>query len=270
MNVATAVAELIDRVDQGFRLRFPQTDNPLDLEQDEEWCFVEHGGREQRIRFHDYDKIFRVPGLYEALFYDKLECKSPEMVCMLLEHEIRKNSEHPSDLSVLDVGAGNGIVGEILARMGVPEIIGIDIIDEAAEAAGRDRPGLYQEYFVEDLTNLSFRTRHNLQSQRLNCLTTVAALGFNDIPPSAFANAYNLIENPGWIAFNIRDKFLTNGDMSGFSQLIRRMVDNEILDLCVKHTYFHRLALDGTPLEYVAVVGKKHQNIPEEWFGEFE
>ena len=37
---------------------------------------------------------------------------------------------------------------------------------------------------------------------------TVAALGYGDIPPQAFAEAFNLISDHGWVAFNIKDRFL--------------------------------------------------------------
>ena len=55
------------------------------LAQDHEWCLVHVDGDARRIRFHDYDEIYRIPGLYEHLFYDVLECCSPETVRGLLE-----------------------------------------------------------------------------------------------------------------------------------------------------------------------------------------
>ena len=53
-------------------------------------------------------------------------------------------------------------------------------------------------------------------------MTTVAALGFGDIPPAAFVGAFNLIETPGLLAFTIKDDFLGDDDPSGFSGLIQR------------------------------------------------
>ena len=41
-----------------------------------------------------------------------------------------------------------------LIDAGVDTVVGIDIIEEAAMALERDRPGIYSEYFVEDLTSL--------------------------------------------------------------------------------------------------------------------
>ena len=47
------------------------------------------------------------------------------------------DNETAAQLRVLDVGAGNGMVGEELDRMGAKHIVGVDIIPEAAEAAQR-------------------------------------------------------------------------------------------------------------------------------------
>lgn len=245
-----------------FSVRFPEPSVPL--EQDEEWCVVKTNGSEKRIRFHDYHKIYEIPGLYEFLFYEKLKCRSPQTICLFLEHELRKAGLKPSDLSVLDLGAGNGVVGEQLREIGVSKLIGVDIIEEAGEAALRDRPDIYNGYYIEDMTDLTPETRARLRGERLNALTIVAALGFQDIPPRAYAESFNLIETPGWVAFNLRDKFLTENDVSGFSRLIERMEDNAVIEVLQRYRYFHRLSLQGKPLMYVAVIGKKLRDIPME------
>src|SRR4051794_25269396 len=88
-----------------LQVEFPGDES---LEQDHEWCRVTVDGRARDIRFHDYDEIYKVPGLYEFLFYERLRCCSPEVVCDLLEEELESD---PADLRVLDLGAGNGMVG---------------------------------------------------------------------------------------------------------------------------------------------------------------
>ena len=54
--------------------------------------------------------------------------------------------QSPSDLRVLDLGAGNGIVAERLTEAGVGHIVGVDLLEEAAQAAERDRPDAYDDY----------------------------------------------------------------------------------------------------------------------------
>ncbi len=57
-------------------------------------------------------------------------------------------------LRVLDLGAGNGIMAEELRAVGAEHAVGVDILSEARDAAERDRPGLYADYLVADLTAL--------------------------------------------------------------------------------------------------------------------
>ena len=94
--------------------------------------------------------------------------------------------------------------------------MGIDIFQEAKEAAERDRPGVYDDYLVRDLTDLPEPDEERLRQRNFNCLVTVAALGFGDIPPAAFVKALDLIDTPGWIAFNIKEDFLCERDDTGF------------------------------------------------------
>jgi predicted TPR repeat methyltransferase len=179
-----------------------------------------------------------------------------------LEQEIEKSSFGLSELRVLDLGAGNGMMGERLAKLDVESIVGMDIIPEAAEATKRDRPGVYDGYHVADLTDLSESLRGKLEGEEFNCLTSVAALGFGDIPPQAFAEAYNLISTPGWVAFNIKETFLDERDTTGFSRLIRRMLRDGIMRARTKERYRHRLSITGDPLHYIAIIARKEADIP--------
>lgn len=252
-------------LDQAYNLRFPKVE---EIEQGEEFFYLTKNGKTEKIRFHDYDKIYETPGLYEHLFYDRYGCNSPEVVCSLLHSHLEKVDE-TQDLRVLDVGAGNGMVGEQLAKNGLETLVGIDIIKEAASAVDRDRPGLYEDYYVADLTRLPQNIQQSLEDADFNCLTVVAALGFGDIPPLAFARGYNLVSSPGWVAFNIKEDFVCNEDSTGFCKLINRMDDENLLDIQARHRYRHRFCQDGTPLYYYAVVGQKQEDIPSELLKEF-
>lgn len=232
------------------------------LGQDEEWCNVRVNGSERRVRFHDYGEIYEIPGLYEQLFYDHLECCSPETVVGLLGRELVQAGIQPRALNVLDVGAGNGMVGEQLAAIGAGTIVGADIIPQAASATKRDRPGLYDDYLVLDLTALGDDTRRELESRKLNALTCVAALGFGDIPPVAFATAYDLLASDAWLAFSIKEDFLDEEGGSGFARLIRELVDRGMLEIRSQERYRHRRSASGTPLHYIALVAVKRSAEP--------
>jgi SAM-dependent methyltransferase len=248
-----------------FEVFLPELDGDLLLDQDEEWCEVLVGGRRDRIRFHDYHRIYDIPGMYERLFYDMLECVSPRLVRDLLAAALAEHAMQAEDLRVLDVGAGNGMVGEQIRTLGVGSVHGVDILREAAAATRRDRPGVYDDYLVADLTDLTVEQRDVLVGAELNTMTTVAALGFGDIPPAAFVGAFNLIETPGLLAFTIKDDFLGDDDPSGFSRLIQRMfTEQTIVPLAEKH-YRHRLSVHGKPLDYIAFVARKTDDVPAAW-----
>ena len=256
----------------GITLRMPRQEARAEgLEQDEEWCELLHAdGTVERLRFHDYDRIFDVPGLYEKLFYEELECSSPTVVRELLASQLSAAGASAADLRILDLGAGNGMVAEELKRMGIGDIVGLDILDEAREAAVRDRPEVYGAYHVCDLTDPSAEVDDALAEFAPTGLTTVAALGFGDIPPRAFANAFDYLAADAWIAMTIKDDFLTDEDPSGFSRLIRRMNDEGTLELVIDHRYQHRLAVSGEPLFYHAYIARKRGEIAREWVEELE
>ncbi len=241
-------------------LRFPQRERE-EVDQDAERVELVVDGERRQIRFHDYADIYTIPGLYEQLFYDELKCNSPKVVCGTLAEALGQRGQSPDDLRVLDVGAGNGMVSERLRGLGVGTAVGIDIIPEAAEAAERDRPGVYDEYLVADLTDLEAGEEAALAAHNFNCLTCVAALGFGDIPPEAFVVAYNQVETDGLVALTIKEDFLESSDGSGFSRLVQGAVSDGALDIIVRKRYRHRLSVTGEELFYVAVVGVKRRDL---------
>ncbi len=242
-----------------YDITFPQN---AALGQDEEWCLVRENGATRKVRFHDYGEIYELPGLYERLFYDHLKCTSPETVAGLFGRELERAGVDAGILNVLDVGAGNGMVGEQLAQVGTGTVVGVDIIPQAAAAAERDRPGIYDDYLVLDLTALDAETRSELESRELNALTCVAALGFGDIPPAAFAAAYDLLVPGGWLAFSIKEDFLDEEGGSGFARLIRELVDRGMAEIRAQSRYRHRLSACGEPVHYIALVAVKRDPEP--------
>jgi SAM-dependent methyltransferase len=246
------------------RIQFPKQETTL-LGQDEVSFQLIEEDRKVRLRFHDYGQIYRRKDLYEQLFYDRLKCVSPGKVVDLLKSTVDRNGRTFTELRVLDLGAGNGMVGEALKKFGVARMIGADIIPEAKVATMRDRPGVYDEYFVADFTDLDEATKVEINDWSIDCLTSVAALGFGDIPPSAFLQALEFVTEGGWAAFNIKETFLDNSDESGFSRMIRELISSEYLDIHHLERYRHRLSMEGTPLYYFALIAQKVGNIPHDF-----
>ncbi|MGD8914220.1 MAG: hypothetical protein PVI97_16000 [Candidatus Thiodiazotropha sp.] len=90
-------------------------------------------------------------------------------------------------------------------------------------------------------------------------------MGFGDIPTRAFIEAFNIIKAEGWVAFNIKESFFDNSDDSGFSKMIRELIVSEYLDVYHIERYRHRLSIDGEPLYYFAIAGRKNADVPDEF-----
>lgn len=238
------------------RIRLPEIDFSKKPESDV-YFLLDRGGNSERFRFHDYDAIYAVPGLYEQIFYDRLKCDSPRFLAQRLSEVVARAGDQMTGLRVFDFGAGNGMMGEALATQGISRLVGADISEMAHQALERDRPGLYDAYYVADLSQPSPELRENLSQWHFTCLTTVAALGFDDIPEAAFREAFNLVADGGWVAFNIKETFLGQSDAAGFSTLIKRLLAGESLRLHHLERYRHRISVEGNPLYYYAAIGRK-------------
>ena len=247
---------------QRHRIKFPPLSSKR-LEQDEVFFNLVENGKNRRFRFHDYAEIYKRPGLYEQLFYDRLKCNSPVKVADLLKRALNTVREPVNELRVLDLGAGNGMMGEVLKRDGVARLVGADIIPEARDAAYRDRSQVYDDYYVADFGQLDTDMLEDLREWSFDCLTCVAALGFGDIPPRAFFNAMKLLRTKGWLAFNIKETFLDSEEHTGFSRLVRELIFSKYLDIYHLELYRHRLSMEGTQLFYYALVGRMTASIPE-------
>ena len=244
--------------DSSYEVIIPDLDHRL--EQDEEWVIVDFGNRQEKVRLHDYGAIYRIPGLYEKIFYERLQCNSPEVICDMLNDTLEDSGCSTGDLTVLDFGAGNGMAGEQVKERGCDLIIGVDILTEAKDAVDRDRPGIYDAYYAIDFSQLNGKEVKELKQYDFNALITVAALGFSDIPARSFLNAFNLIRDDGWIAFNIKDRFLTNGDNTGYKDIMKGISEGAF-SVHQRKRYCHRFSLGGKELYYIVIVGKKIGNV---------
>ena len=134
----------IESMKKLYRIKFSPVSSAK-LGQDEVFFSLIENGETRRLRFHDYAEIYKRPGLYEQIFYDRLKCNSPGRVTDLLKRALNTVREPLSELRVLDLGAGNGMMGEALKRDGVAQLVGADIIPEARDAAYRDRSEVYDD-----------------------------------------------------------------------------------------------------------------------------
>ena len=115
-------ADTLESMKIRYRIKFPPSSS-VRLEQDEVFFSLVENGEARSFRFHDYAEIYKRPDLYEQIFYDRLKCNSPGKVADLLKRALNTVREPLNELRVLDLGAGNGMMGEVLKREGVARLV---------------------------------------------------------------------------------------------------------------------------------------------------
>lgn len=245
-----------------FEIQLPETEIVRNLPIQEEFFWLRQNQEEHKLRLHDYAQIYRIPHLYEHLM-EKLQSKSHIVLSSLLIDRVTQAGGDVKDLIVLEVGAGSGMVGKALADLGVKSITGIDILPEAAEAAQREFPGVYENYYVEDLTNLSKTAWDTLNSRGFNCMVCASALSFNHIPPLGLASAFKLIAPNSWIAFNVQKERWKDKSEASFVAQNPWVAETDIFEIAQMDEYQHRFHMDGRSLYYIAIIGTKRSNIPK-------
>lgn len=146
------------------------------------------------------------------------------------------------------------MVGEQLHRSGITDVIGLDRIAAAADAAHRDRPGTYRDYLVGDITRPA--VARSVLDGGPNLLVCVAALGFGDIPVAAFTAAVELLPRGSWVAFNIKSDFLADADPTGFADHLAERTRCGRLEVVDEAAYVHRMARSGQPLHYTSIIAR--------------
>ena len=244
----------------GFEIRLSEEASDLTIQ--EEFFWLIQNGKERKLRIHDYAQIYPVPYLYEHLMH-KLQATSHNVLSSLLIEEVTQSGNMAEDLVVLEVGAGSGMVGKALADLGVKSIVGIDILPEAAEAAKRQYPGVYEDYYVEDMTNLSEPAQEGLSSRKFNCIVCGSALGFNHIPSPGWATAFNQLASNGWVAFNVQKERWEDKGSASFMKWHPWVAETDVFEIVHTHDYQHRFYTDGRSVNYVAIIGIKKGDILE-------
>jgi predicted TPR repeat methyltransferase len=215
----------------------------------EEW--IEYGPLEERRRvaFHDYAALYRVPGLYERVFYDELGMASADVVVGLYAGAVEELGRDGTQERVFDLGAGNGIGGEVLRREVGPELlVGLDLEPAAREATLRDRPGTYDDYLIADLAG-SPATFDELAAHSFTAVVAVSAIGAGHIPMELLAETIErLLEPGGLFAFAVAEALVP-----AFFDDFFGLVDAERMG---SRDYVHRRTTEGAPDRASAVVAR--------------
>lgn len=227
----------------------------------------------ERVRFHDYSAIYSHQGLYESLFHIRLRCHSPQELVALLTSciELREAGQQADRFKILDIGAGNGLVGEELRLQlqgRIESLVGTDILPEARTAVLRDRPKVYDRYVVTDL----IANHETLMPEQgdYDILVICAAFGpgWGDMPIEALWKVLQLLKNGGLLAVTVNEQWLDSrptmneGKESLWNSFIARLTGDDggywtNLTVQERKKYRHRLNMRGEWIWYVAFVLQK-------------
>lgn len=230
------------------------------LDPAEEWVELGPPEARRRVGFHDYAALYAVPGLYERVFYEELGMRSTLEVSRMFAAVLNDAGLDPAEQRVLDLGAGNGAGAEELRRLGVGHVVGLDLEPAARDAALRDRPGLYDDYLVGDLTAWSEEQLADASTRGLTALVAHAAIGVGHVPPLALERAIGLLEPGAHFAFAVAPALLPDSadaaaEAAGYHDLLTDLLERRGEELA-RHAHVHRRRADGSDDDAVAIAGR--------------
>lgn len=207
------------------------------------------------VHLHDYTRIYAVPGLYEHVVQERLQCRSPQVAADGFLRTIALTGLDASSMTVLDVGAGTGLVGELLRRGGVGRVVGLDALPAGRDACRHDRPGVYAGYVVGDLASGDTKLRTALHRYAPTGLVSAGAFGGTHAPPAALVNALAILPAGAPVALTIDERWMRGAEPDGFGVAVERLVDVGELKVIERTRFRHRITTTGEPIFYELLVG---------------
>ncbi len=124
--------------------------------------------------------------------------------------------------SILDVGAGTGMVGEALAELGYTNITAVDLSSEMLEVARKKQ--VYQALYQGDLENsLSF-----VEPNSFDAIISVGVFTYGHATPQALHNLFPLLKSGGYFVLTVRVDYYEE------NQVLRQIIDELSWSLCDK------------------------------------
>lgn len=212
-------------------------------------------GDDDIVHLHDYARIYATPGLYEHVVQKRLQCRSPQVVADGFLRTIARLGLEASSMTVLDVGAGTGLVGELLRCGGVGRVVGLDALPAGRTACIRDRPGVYAGYLVGDLASRDSELCTALDEYALEGLVSAGAFGGTHAPPAALVSALAILPAGAPVALTIDERWIEGSHPDGFGFALERLVDRGDLKVMERTRFRHRITTTGEPIFYELLLG---------------
>jgi hypothetical protein len=215
------------------------------------------GAGEEIVHLHDYERIYREPGLYEHVVQRLLRCRSPAKAVDGLAQALTQLGIDAAEIALLDLGAGTGVVGELARGLGVRTVIGVDSLEAARAACLRDRAGVYCDYLVGDLASPEPTLVARLRGHRPTALISAGAFGGSHAPPAALRSALGLLPSGAPVVFTIDERWMQSDAPDGFRTAVSDLLTSAELRLLERSRFEHRLATSGDPIHYELIVAQR-------------
>jgi trans-aconitate methyltransferase len=234
----------------GLRIELDET--PGRGQAEESFVLIRDDGSSERIVLHDYSRVYAVPGLYEEVVQHRLGCASPQVLAGALADAVAAAGASTAGLRVLDVGAGNGVVGEELHARGAQVVAGIDGVVAARDAARRDRPELYEVYAIAGVDEVT--VEQLVADHGLNALTAAGALGIGHVEVSDVARWWAAFPPGSWFAATVPPDV---ADPAGEDLLGALLAADPTTQVVRQDPFAHRRRMSGEAITYNVVVARK-------------
>ena len=121
----------------------------------------------------------------------------------------------PEDGTVLDAGAGTGMMGEILAPLGYRDLVGIDISQRMLELARQK--GVYK-----DLRRMELGEQLDLPSDAFAVVVAAGVFAAGHAPPESFDELIRVTEAGGGMIFSVRTDVYEDGGFKAKQEALER------------------------------------------------
>ncbi|XP_021375851.1 Williams-Beuren syndrome chromosomal region 27 protein-like isoform X1 [Mizuhopecten yessoensis] len=108
------------------------------------------------------------------------------------------------NVRILDVAAGTGLVGELLAKKGFSDIHALDPSEGMLELAKRKQ--VYKTFLNEYLTE----DKLPVPDSFYNCVTSSGGMGDGHIPCEALYEIIRIVKSGGYVVIAMREEYLYN------------------------------------------------------------